>query len=751
MNETFRLWDSQEKNVIEVEAKKVGKEWKALCPKHDDKIKSLSINKEKEVYNCFGCPFEGHLYNPTKDLTRKPKKKAQEESIPINYKIMEKRVKEYQDIIPMGVKKARGLTYDIIEKFQLGFCQSHPIWPAHKNSITIPIKKDKKIVNIRYHTIEKHTDPKILPYESGLKYATWLYPESELENDTLIFTEGELDALCCISHGLPAITRTCGALVWKPEFSNYFKHKTVYICQDCDKAGREGAQKIAQELIEVVKEVKIVDLGLKKEGEDLTDWFVTYKKSKEELLKLIKSTFAYIPQSLPRSKTLKEKEKSKEKKVREQSKKNFRASLYAKKILEKYKVIYDDHKRLWWYNDSQGIWKDNFETLCRSILRKGLLASFDTIYFENETIEAIKDLSYQQQIPSEPNRHLIPFNNGIYDMSEDKLKPFDSSHFFINKLGVNFNPEQRQYPSIDKLFNEIVGKRDVVTLYEIIAYIMYRGYPYPKCFFLYGNGANGKSTYCQVLRRIIGNENISSTSLETLQYNRFGTSALYGKLVNISPEISYNVLKKTDKLKQLTGIDLVRGEKKFKDEFLFVNYAKLIFIGNEIPYSEDKSFAFYRRMLLIPFPKRFEIKRKADPFIIEKIPAGEFEAVGFECIQILKELERNLFTFTRHKRTKQVEQEYERVSDPIGMFIKEKIEDDQEGNIPVKDFNQELKTYQEEKELRVWTDEQISRVMKQKGYTKRTLRIATNTEGTYRFYKAYLDVNWKILDKNENA
>jgi len=307
MKETFRLWDSEDKKVMEVEAKKVGKEWKALCPKHPDKKASLLINKQKEVYHCFGCPFKGHLYNPTKDLTRKSKKKALEESIPINYQKMEKRVKEYQGNTSPAIKEARGLTDEIIEKFQLGFCQSHPIWPGHKNSITIPILKDKKIVNIRYHSLKKDAGPKILPYESGLKYATWLYPESQLQNDTLILTEGELDALCCISQGLPAITRTCGATTWKSEFNQYFKDKIVYICQDCDQAGKEGAKIIAQELVNVVKEIRVVDLKLK-EGQDLTDWFVTYEKSKKELLELIEKTPVYKKKEKERE-TKKEKAK----------------------------------------------------------------------------------------------------------------------------------------------------------------------------------------------------------------------------------------------------------------------------------------------------------------------------------------------------------------------------------------------------------------------------------------------------------
>ncbi len=441
---------------------------------------------------------------------------------------------------------------------------------------------------------------------------------------------------------------------------------------------------------------------------------------------------------MPGAETLKEKEKKKE-----PSRKEFKPSLYAKNILARYKIIYDKHKRLWFYDQNEGIWKDNFETLCRSILRKGLLASFDSNYYENETIEAIKDLSYQENIPSEPAEHLIPFKNGIYDIRKDNLRPFDSKYFFINKLGVNYNPENKDCPDIDNLFKQVVSKKNIITLKEIIAYVMYRGYPYPKAFMLYGNGANGKSTYCQVVRKVIGNENVSSISLNTLIYNTFGTSRLYGKLINISPEMSYNVLKNTDTLKQLTGKDLVTGEKKFKDEFQFVNYAKLIFIGNEIPYSEDKSFAFFRRMFLIEFPKRFEIKIKADPFIIEKIPEEEFEALAYQSINTLKELEKNLFTFTRHKRTEEIMREYESLSDPLGTFLEEFTEGEPESDIPVKNFNFEFKKYQKENGLRQWTDLQISKIMSQKGYIKKTLRVSTNIEGEYRFYKAYLELKWK--------
>lgn len=82
----------------------------------------------------------------------------------------------------------------------------------------------------------------------------------------------------------------------------------------------------------------------------------------------------------------------------------------------------------------------------------------------------------------------------------------------------------------------------------------------------------------------------------------------------------------------------MKGERKFKDAFGFGNYAKLIFLSNEIPWSQDKSFAFYRRMFLLEFPRRFEIAKKAHPFMIERIPAKEFEGLGYRCLETLKDL-----------------------------------------------------------------------------------------------------------------
>ncbi|GAI43274.1 unnamed protein product, partial [marine sediment metagenome] len=192
------------------------------------------------------------------------------------------------------LKEARGLNDEIISRYQVGFCSKHPNYPKDKyKRLAIPIRKNGKIINIRPKAIDKvkEGDPKTLPYCTGLPEATSLFPEDQLENDVIYLAEGELDALCAISHDLSAVSATGGAGAWKEKWTPLFKEKKVRVIYDCDTKGREGAKKVAGILSSTASEVKVIDLGLNDKG-DLTDWFVEYGKTKQELEELISKTEA---------------------------------------------------------------------------------------------------------------------------------------------------------------------------------------------------------------------------------------------------------------------------------------------------------------------------------------------------------------------------------------------------------------------------------------------------------------------------
>jgi len=424
------------------------------------------------------------------------------------------------------------------------------------------------------------------------------------------------------------------------------------------------------------------------------------------------------------------------------SKQKFNSRPYSKKILAKYPLKFDLLKRFWIYHKKSGLWIEKAETILNSLLRKSILGEKDyKAYCVHEILEDLKGLSFEIDEPVEPEAHLIAFNNRIYDLKNDREIDFSPEYFLINKLAVNYNSKAGDYPTIKKVFREIVGEEDSITLLEIIAYCIWRGYPYPKVFFLYGSGGNGKTAFVKILRRVIGNRNISSETSNAFQFERFSLGRLYGKLANVTSEMQYSILKNTDKIKMATGEDLLNCERKFKEPFVFENYAKLIFLTNQIPLTKDKTYAFYRRVFLLEFPNRFVLGENADPDIIDRIDQSEFEALAVAIIAKLRELKKKKFVFTKHVETEEITERYESLSNPLFKFINDFVIREPDEDIPKSEFQERFNAYQRDKGFRLWDSKEISREMKVMGYMDRTLtRGETGEKGSYR---AWIEIFWK--------
>lgn len=50
--------------------KKTGKNWSALCPFHDEKSPSFTVNDDKQFYYCFGCGASGNVIGFVMDFDR---------------------------------------------------------------------------------------------------------------------------------------------------------------------------------------------------------------------------------------------------------------------------------------------------------------------------------------------------------------------------------------------------------------------------------------------------------------------------------------------------------------------------------------------------------------------------------------------------------------------------------------------------------------------------------------------------------
>jgi hypothetical protein len=163
--------------------------------------------------------------------------------------------------------------------------------------------------------------------------------------------------------------------------------------------------------------------------------------------------------------------------------------------------------------------------------------------------------------------------------------------------------------------------------------------------------------------------------------------------------------------KQLSGGDLVPGERKYGTPFDFINHAKLLIGSNSIPASDDKSEGFGSRWIIIDFPNKFEISKP----VIDIIPEREYENLCRKSIEKLRcLLERG--AFCKEGDTSSRTRRYEEKSNPIQRFIDISCYKGEDMSVPLWKFVEAYDMYQEHHRLRKLTKKAINRWLLDRGY-----------------------------------
>lgn len=200
----------------------------------------------------------------------------------------------------------------------------------------------------------------------------------------------------------------------------------------------------------------------------------------------------------------------------------------------------------------------------------------------------------------------LNFKNGVLDLSEgQELKPHSPDYGFRGVLPYNYEPEAKCPFFKQWLLSIMMGDRELIALLqEFMGYIIRGGeYKYHKALWLGGVGRNGKSTFVDLLKALIGLGNFSVISIKALMSDKFIGAELDGKIANFSEETSPQELADSGPFKNLTGDGDLVAQKKFGDPYFFRNRAKLVMTYNQIPDLKDLSAGMLSRPVIIPFKK----------------------------------------------------------------------------------------------------------------------------------------------------
>jgi putative DNA primase/helicase len=264
--------------------------------------------------------------------------------------------------------------------------------------------------------------------------------------------------------------------------------------------------------------------------------------------------------------------------------------------------------------------------------------------------------------------YLINLKNGMFDVKRWILLPHDPCYFSIRQVPITYDPEAK-CPMMDKFLAEVVSEKDAKVLIEFAGYSLIPETHIQKAIMLYGEGANGKSVFLKFMIKFIGDENVSGVSLQSLEADKFKVASLYGKLLNIYPDLKDQAIYSSDIFKTLVGGDRIQGEKKYMDSFEFYNTARLMFSANKIPEIKNNEFAYFRRWILINFPNQFEEGKNDDKHLFEKLTTDD-ELSGFlnRALEGLKNVLIN-DKFSYDLTIEDVKQLYKYHSSSVGAFV----------------------------------------------------------------------------------
>ena len=207
---------------------------------------------------------------------------------------------------------------------------------------------------------------------------------------------------------------------------------------------------------------------------------------------------------------------------------------------------------------------------------------------------------------------LLTFENQCVDSIHNYADEFDSPDLYIrNKFPVRLD-KKAVCPKFSRFLNEILPDyEDRCTLLEMMSMVLIPHVNFEKAgMFIGTSSANGKSTILKLMRKLFGEQNIISISLQNLIENRFMGQKLDGKLLNIYADINDKKITDLDKFKLFISGDLITVERKNGHPYEIIPKAKHFFSTNTLPEIQEDNNAVYRRFIIIEFPISFEGKRR---------------------------------------------------------------------------------------------------------------------------------------------
>jgi putative DNA primase/helicase len=227
--------------------------------------------------------------------------------------------------------------------------------------------------------------------------------------------------------------------------------------------------------------------------------------------------------------------------------------------------------------------------------------------------------------------------------------------------------------------------------------------------------ANGRDRRTAV--QLLGGQLVHAQRVEDLDKNRFAMGGLFGKYLFVDDDVRAGARLPDGVLKTISEAKEVTGELKYKQPFNFVVRTVPVLLCNNIPSLADLSHGMLRRLMVIPFNRRFTDQDR-DTDLFERIWANELPGVLNRALRGYRRLLERGSKFKHPAAVRQATKRWLQQANPLPAFVEAHCMRQPEGRCLMKSFYVVYTTWTQEMGYTLTqTQQAATRNLEHLGYT----------------------------------
>jgi putative DNA primase/helicase len=220
---------------------------------------------------------------------------------------------------------------------------------------------------------------------------------------------------------------------------------------------------------------------------------------------------------------------------------------------------------------------------------------------------------------------LLNVRNGTLDLRTGRLCGHRRENLITKLAPVLYDPAAR-CPLWERFLHRVMGGNVGLTSYlqRVVGYGLTGDVSEQALWFLFGTGANGKSTFLATILAMLGDYAMQSVSellmAKANESHPTERADLFGKRLVATIETEEGKRMAESLMKQMTGGDRIRARKMRQDFFEFLPSHKILLAANHKPNVHGTDHAVWRRIKLVPFTVTIREEEK-DKTLSDKLKA----------------------------------------------------------------------------------------------------------------------------------